>query len=67
MSEKQVSHVSGHSVRVGAAQDLLAIGLDLGSVLQAGRWSPTRMPLRYTENTLASRGAMARAALTRGR
>jgi integrase len=36
MSEKQVNQLSGHSVRVGAAQDLLALNIDLASVMQAG-------------------------------
>lgn len=45
-----------------AAQELLALNIDLASVMQAGRWRYTRMPMRYGEKILASRGAMARAA-----
>jgi hypothetical protein len=56
-----------HSARVGAAQDLLALNIDLSSVMQAGRWADTRMPMRYGERVLASRGAMARAAKSQGR
>jgi integrase len=37
MAAKQVNQVSGHSVRVGAAQDLLALNIDLASIMQAGR------------------------------
>jgi integrase len=59
--------ISGHSARVGAAQDLLALNIDLASVMQAGRWKDTRMPMRYGEKVLASRGAMARAAKEQGR
>ena len=59
--------ISGHSCRVGAAQDLLALNIDLSSVMQAGRWKDTRMPMRYGEKVLASRGAMARAAKSQGR
>jgi site-specific recombinase XerD len=59
--------ISGHSVRVGAAQDLLALNIDMASVMQAGRWRDTRMPMRYGEKVLASRGAMARAAKSQGR
>jgi integrase len=59
--------ISGHSARVGAAQDLLALNIDLSSVMQAGRWRDTRMPMRYGEKVLASRGAMARAAKSQGR
>ncbi len=59
--------VSGHSVRVGATQDLLALNIDLASVMQAGRWKSTRMPMRYGEEALAARGGMARAAEAQGR
>lgn len=65
MSAKQVRRVSGHSVRVGATQDLLALNIDLASVMQAGRWKST--PMRYGEEVLAARGGMARAAEARGR
>jgi len=67
MGEKQVDQVSGHSVRVGAAQDLLELNIDLGSIMQAGRWKSSRMPMRYGEAVLASRGGMARAAELQGR
>lgn len=59
--------ISGHSCRVGATQDLLALNIDMASVMQAGRWRDTRMPMRYGEKVLASRGGMARAAKTQGR
>jgi hypothetical protein len=36
MEKKDVEGVSGHSVRVGATQDLLALNIDLASVMQAG-------------------------------
>ncbi len=64
---EQVRAVSGHSVRVGAAQDLLALNIDLASVMQAGRWASARMPMRYGEHVLAARGGMARAAALQGR
>jgi hypothetical protein len=67
MSAKQVRQVSGHSIRVGATQDLLALNLDLASVMQAGRWKSTRMPMRYGEEVLAARGGMARAARGTGK
>jgi integrase len=59
--------ISGHSCRVGAAQDLLALNIDMASVMQAGRWKDTRMPMRYGEKVLAQRGPMARAAKQQGR
>jgi integrase len=67
MPAKLVAQVSGHSVRVGAAQDLLVLNIDLGSVMQAGRWKSTRMPMRYGEEVLAGRSGMARAAAEQGR
>lgn len=51
---------SGHSLRVGGAQDLLAAGVDLPGLMWAGRWSTPRMPARYTERLAASRSAIAR-------
>jgi integrase len=67
LPKEEWERISGHSCRVGAAQDLLALNMDLPSVMQAGRWRDTRMPMRYGEKVLAGRGAMARAAKTQGR
>jgi len=67
MAAKQVNQISGHSIRVGAAQDLLSLNIDLGSIMQAGRWKSSRMPMRYGEEVLAARGGMARAAAAQGR
>lgn len=52
--------VSGHSLRVGMAQDLVAADLDMASVMQAGGWTTPRMVARYTERLTARRGAVAR-------
>ena len=67
MPAKQVDQVSGHSVRVGATQDLLSLNIDLASIMQSGRWKSSRMPMRYGEEILATRGGMARAAASQGR
>jgi len=67
LEKEEWERISGHSCRVGAAQDLLALNIDLSSVMQAGRWKDTRMPMRYGEKILAGRGAMARAAKQQGR
>ncbi len=67
MAAKQVNQVSGHSIRVGATQDLLSLNIDLGSIMQAGRWKSSRMPMRYGEEVLAARGGMAKAAEAQGR
>jgi integrase len=67
LEKEEWEGISGHSARVGAAQDLLALNMDLSSVMQAGRWKDTRMPMRYGEKVLAQRGGMARAAKSQGR
>ncbi len=67
LPREEWERISGHSARVGAAQDLLALNIDLSSVMQAGRWRDTRMLMRYGEKVLAGRGAMARAAKAQGR
>ena len=54
------SGVSGHSCRVGMAQDLVAAGEELAGVMQAGRWRSPTMPARYAEKLEAGRGAVAR-------
>jgi integrase len=67
MPPEDVAGISGHSIRVGATQDLLALNIDLASVMQAGRWKSHRMPMRYGEHVLAGLGGMARAAQVQGR
>ena len=39
--------VSGHSLRVGAAQDLLVKGYDLATIMRAGGWSDASTVSRY--------------------
>ena len=39
--------VSGHSLRVGAAQDLLIKGYDLAAIMRAGGWSDPSIVSRY--------------------
>jgi len=51
--------ISGHSVRIGMAQDLVASGAALPSVMQAGRWKSARMPARYSEKQAAKKNAVA--------
>ena len=51
---------TGHSGRVGMAQDLVASGVELPELMTAGRWKSSRMPARYTERQTAGRGAVAR-------
>src|SRR5580700_2434124 len=67
MPARFVAEVSGHSTRVGAAQDLAELGIDLAAITQAGGWKSTRMPLQYAEKINAARSGMARAAVASGR
>ena len=52
--------ISGHSLRVGAAQSLAAAGAGLVEMQQAGRWQSPTMPARYAAGELAARGAVSR-------
>ncbi len=54
------SRVSGHSTRVGAAQDLIAANFSGAEIMRQGRWKTERMVIRYSESLNAGRGAMAR-------
>ena len=40
-------YVSGHSLRVGAAQDLLIKGFDMAAIMRAGGWSSTQTVSKY--------------------
>ncbi len=51
---------TGHSGRVGMAQDLVKSGVELPALMTAGRWKFSKMPARYTERQAADRGAVAR-------
>lgn len=42
--------LSGHSMRVGAAQDMLVAGFDALAIMQAGGWKSANVILRYVEN-----------------
>ena len=51
---------TGHSARVGMAQDLARAGTELPALMTAGRWRSPTMPARYTRAEQAGRGAIAR-------
>ncbi len=67
MTGEEIPQVNGHSIRAGATHDMLAHNIDLASVMQAGRWKTTVMPMRYGEEVQAGRGGMARTAKAQGR
>lgn len=62
-----VAKLSGHSIRVGAAQDMVAAGLEVTEVMQAGGWKTPVMVARYSDHLQARRGAAAKLAEKQGR
>ena len=44
-----IDRISGHSMRVGAAQDLLKSGASMPIIMNKGRWSKTDTVMRYLE------------------
>ena len=47
--EEFVKRISGHSTRVGAAQDLLMSGASLAMIMTKGRWLKSDTVMRYVE------------------
>ena len=62
LPDDAVDGLSGHSARVGAAQDMIASGVELAAILQAGRWKTTAMVNRYGERLMARRSGAAQLA-----
>ncbi len=44
-----IKNISGHSLRVGAAQDLMLLGKTLPDIMNRGRWSKVDTLMRYVE------------------
>lgn len=53
--KENIDQISGHSMRVGAAQDLLKSGATMPTILHMGRWSKTDTVMRYLEGSSVSR------------
>jgi len=51
LDESEIKRISGHSMRVGAAQDLLNSGASMPMIMQRGRWSKTDTVMRYVEHS----------------
>ena len=49
LDPEDVDAFSGHSMRVGAAQDLLAKGFDTAAIMRAGGWKSVNVLARYLE------------------
>ncbi|MGV1017821.1 MAG: tyrosine-type recombinase/integrase [Fluviibacter phosphoraccumulans] len=50
LDENLIQRISGHSCRVGAAQDLVNSGASLPIIMQKDRWSKTDTVMRYVEH-----------------
>ena len=57
-----VRRISGHSPRVGAAQDMITSGIGIPAIMQAGRWRSASMVQHYGERLLAQRNGAAQLA-----
>lgn len=55
----EAAGVSGHSLRVGMAVDLVGANVEMPKVMQAGGWSSPAMVARYSAGVSAQRGAIA--------
>ncbi|MGC9955198.1 MAG: site-specific integrase [Rhizomicrobium sp.] len=55
-----IAKLSGHSMRVGAAQDMAAAGIDLGAIMHAGGWKSPDMVMRYIEHMDVQKSGVAR-------
>lgn len=49
LSSSDIARFSGHSMRVGAAQDLLQRGVDTAAIMRAGGWKSVNVLARYLE------------------
>lgn len=67
LPDNVVNGLSGHSARVGATQDMIAAGIELPAILDAGRWRTTAMVNRYGDRLLARRSGAAQLARLQGR
>jgi site-specific recombinase XerD len=62
LSADETARISGHSTRVGSAQDMLRYGEQLPAIMQAGRWKTAEMVGRYTAKQGARQSAAVRIA-----
>lgn len=51
LSESVVQRISGHSMRIGGAQDLLSVGASFPQIMVKGGWAKTDTVIRYVERT----------------
>lgn len=65
LDDSVVAKLSGHSMRVGAAQDMASAGIDLGAIMHAGGWKSPDMVMRYIEYMDVQKSGMARLYMNR--
>ena len=59
-SSRPTARISGHSTRIGAAQDLTVAGAALPEIMIAGGWKSPQMPTHYARKLDVQQGAMRR-------
>lgn len=67
ISREEAMMFSGHSTRVGMAQDMATCGIDIGAIMQAGGWKTPLTVGRYIERLQANKGASSRLAVLQNR
>lgn len=55
----ELGRFGGHSIRIGAAQELVANGADISAVMHAGGWRDSSMPALYVRRLHGLRGGTA--------
>ena len=50
INQETIRHISGHSIRIGAAQDLMRQGATLPHIMVKGHWRKQDTVMRYIEN-----------------
>jgi|ETNmetMinimDraft_23_1059889.scaffolds.fasta_scaffold61402_1 site-specific recombinase XerD len=63
----EATAISGHSTRIGKAQDCVAAGIGIGAVMRDGGWRSEAMVARYTEHLQVKQGASAMLAAQQAR
>lgn len=51
LPEDIIRNLSGHSMRIGAAQDMMTSGMNILPIMSAGGWKTPNTVARYVENT----------------
>ena len=55
-----IRDITGHSMRVGSAQELVIEGATMPELMQVGRWKNEAMPAHYTKEQAAGKNAVAK-------